>query len=141
MLPGECILNIGTCAGETMKKILIVDDDHFLARVYKQALEKAGFEATYLLGGEKVLETVKELKPDLILLDILLPDKDGYAVLKELKAEVVTKPIPVIVLSALEQQEDLEKSRSLGAVDHLVKTAVGFRDVIQVIEKLLSQKP
>lgn len=101
--------------------ILLVEDDGFLVQMYASKLEMEGFKVLAAVDGEKALRIIKKEHPDLILLDILLPKKDGFQVLKELKQDESVKDIPVVVLSNLGQREDIEKCFSLGAVDYLIK--------------------
>lgn len=122
-----------------MKKILLVEDDQFLVRVYKLKLEKFGFNVIYMEDGRGVVQTVRTEKPNLIVLDILLPNKGGMEVLKELKENSETKDVPVVVLSQLSMEEDIEKSKSAGAVDHLVKSKMSFNEVAEQVKKLLME--
>ena len=122
-----------------MIKILLVEDDAFLVQVYKLKLEKAGFDVTYLENGEQVLSQAEKLKPDLILLDIILPVKDGFAVLEELKHHPATQKIPVLVLSALQMDEDIARGQALGAAEYLAKTNVSMDQVIERIHALTHQ--
>lgn len=119
-----------------MKKILLVEDDVFLVKVYKLKLEGQGFEVTYLQDGAKVTEEVLNFKPDLILLDIVIPKKDGFQVLTELKSNPETASIPILILSALQMPTDIEKGKSLGADEYLPKSNVTFSQVIETIKKL-----
>lgn len=119
-----------------MTKILIVEDDLFLVKVYKLKLEKEGFEILYLEDGSQVVTEAIKYGPDLILLDILLPKKDGFEVLADLKAETKTKDIPVLILSALQMDKDIEKGKRLGADEYLPKTNVSFGQVIATIKAL-----
>ncbi len=101
--------------------ILLVEDDGFLVQMYASKLEMEGFKVLAAVDGEKALRIIKKEHPDLILLDLLLPKKDGFQVLKELKQDESVKDIPVVVLSNLGQRGDIEKCFSLGAVDYLIK--------------------
>ena len=121
-----------------MKKILLVEDDQFLVRVYKLKLEKQGYEVIYLEDGREVLQTVRVEKPDLVVLDLILPKKDGVEVLKELKGNTETKDVPVLVLSQLGMPEDIEKSKEAGAIDHLVKSQNSFAEVVTEVKRILS---
>src|SRR3990167_2784369 len=119
-------------------KILVVEDDEFLACMYVTKLTKEGFEVILAADGDQALIKAKE-KPALILLDILLPKKDGFTVLKELKSVAATRTIPVILLTNLGEKEDVDHGLSLGAVDYLIKAHFMPIEVIEKINKLLKK--
>ena len=102
-----------------MKKILIVDDEPDFVRLVKMRLEANGYEVTMAFDGEEGLKKVQQETPDLILLDIMMPKKDGYAFLLDLKKEKATKSIPVIALTGKTKMEDMFKSE--GAKDYITK--------------------
>ncbi len=119
------------------KNILLVEDDVFLAGIYKKKFEVEGFNITVIDNGEKGLnEAIKKL-PDLILLDVLLPKMDGFAVLKALKKEATTKDIPVILLTNLGQKDDVEKGIEEGAADYLIKIHFKPSEVVDKVRKIL----
>jgi len=119
------------------KKILVTEDDKFLVNVLLSKLSKEGFEVIHAFDGEEALAKVREKKPDLILLDLILPVKDGFDVLKELKEDGATKNIPVIILSNLGQETDIEKGKKLGAVDYMIKANWSMKDVIAKVKEYL----
>lgn len=119
-----------------MIKIVAAEDDNFLANFYLLKFEKAGIDCTLLKDGLNVVETVKKVSPDMVLLDILMPNKNGFEVLKELKDEPKTKNVPVIMLTALSSSEDKDKANKLGAYDYIVKTDFSFEDIISEIQKI-----
>lgn len=119
-----------------MIKILISEDDIFGSKVYKLKLEKQGFEVIILPNGLEVVAKAIELKPNIIVLDILTPQKDGFEVIKELKLNAQTKDIPVLILSALQMDKDIQKGKELGASDYLPKTNVTMEQVIAKIVQL-----
>ncbi len=121
------------------KKILIIEDDRFLANSYELAFESDHFQLTMLYDGESVLETALSFSPDLILLDIILPKKDGFTVLKELKSDPITKHIPVVIASNLGQQEEVAKGKSLGAVDYIIKSDTSIIEVVKIIKSHLEK--
>lgn len=109
-------------AGEGKKvHVLLVEDDSFLANIYKTKFEMEGYRVSVSSDGEAGLSDAKKKKPDIILLDILLPKMDGFIVLEKLKADAATKKIPVILLTNLGQKDDVEKGLELGAADYLIK--------------------
>ena len=116
-----------------MTKILVSEDDIFGSKVYKLKLEKQGFDVIILPDGSEVLAKAIELKPDIIVLDVLTPNKDGFEALKELKENAQTKDIPVLILSALQMDKDIQKGKDLGATDYLPKTNVTMEQVIAKI--------
>ena len=120
-----------------MKKILIAEDDQFLVNAYRVKLTKAGFEVQIARDGQEAINTLAAFTPDLILLDIIMPVKDGFAALKEIKANPLWNKIPVIVASNLGQKEDLEKSKQLGAVDFIIKSDLSLENLIAKINALL----
>lgn len=103
------------------KKILIVEDDKFLRELMAQKILKEGYDVLEAMDGEEGLKVIREEKPDLVLLDLLLPIMDGFELLAKIKEDAVLSKIPIIVLSNLGQKEDVEKALSLGAKDYMVK--------------------
>ena len=119
-------------------KILLAEDDKFISRAYKDGLERAGFNLILASDGEEAVKLIKTEKPDLVLLDVIMPLKNGFEVLEEVKKDPETKDIPVIVLSNLGQDSDIAKGRSLGAVDYLVKANFTMAEVVEKIKKYLT---
>ncbi len=122
-----------------MPKILIAEDDKFLANAYRVKLTKTGFEVKIAMDGEEALTILKGFTPDLILLDLVMPKKDGFTTLRELKAAPHLKGIPVLVASNLGQKEDLDKAMSLGAKDYVVKSDLSLEALIKKIQSLLGK--
>lgn len=122
-----------------MKKILIAEDDHFLATAYNIKLTKAGYDVKLTSDGEEALRAVGEYHPDLIILDLIMPVKDGFAVLEELKQHEEWQSIPVIVASNLGQKEDMEKATNLGAQEFVVKSDLSLEDLIGKIRGILGE--
>lgn len=120
-----------------MRKILVIEDDKFLGSAYRVKLAKAGFEVKLATDGNEGLAALQTFLPDLILLDLIMPVKDGFAVLAELKANPQWKNIPVIVASNLGQKEDVDKSKQLGAADFIVKSDLSLENVINKINAIL----
>ena len=121
-------------------KILLIEDDPFLLSMYATKFELEGFEIIFAEDGEKALKVASKEKPDIILLDVLLPKMDGFEVLKELKKNEETKAVPVILLTNLSQRDDVEKGLALGAVDYLIKAHFMPTEVVEKIKKTLSEK-
>jgi len=118
-----------------MTKVLIVEDDHFISSAYKTKLTKELFEVELAFDGEEALEKARTFMPDIILLDLIMPKKDGFETLKELKNDSKLKKIPVIVSSNLGQKEDIEKALTAGAKDYFVKSDISLNELIEKIKK------
>ncbi len=116
------------------KNILLVEDDDGLANVYQQRLEAEGFTVKRVPNGEDALAVAIEFKPDLILLDVMMPKVSGFDVLDILRNTPETANIKVIMLTALSQDTDKEKAEKLGADDYLVKSQVVIADVVERIK-------
>jgi DNA-binding response OmpR family regulator len=119
------------------QKILIIEDDKFLRELMARKLKEEGFAIDEAVDGEEGLRKSKEGKPNLILLDLILPGIDGFEVLTKIKQDPETKSIPVIILSNLGQKEDIEKGIKLGAVDYLVKAHFTPGEIIEKIRNAL----
>ena len=117
--------------------VLLVEDDTFLANIYQKKFEMEGFKITAVDNGQAGLDTARKLKPDVILLDILLPKMDGFTVLENLKKSDDTKDIPVILLTNLGQKDDVEKGVNLGAVDYLIKAHFKPAETVEKVRKAL----
>lgn len=122
-------------------KILIVEDELALARVLQMEVEEAGAEVEVAGDGDEALQKAKSFMPDLILLDLLIPKKDGFEVLREIKADIALKHIPVVVVSNLGQDDDIKKALKLGAIDYFVKTQHPLKEVIEKIKGFILQPP
>ena len=120
-----------------MKKILFVEDEEALQRAMGDMLEQNGYQVFKATDGEKGLVVAKKEIPNLILLDLILPRKNGFEVLGELKKDPATRQIPVIVLTNLEGSEDIERALSLGATTYLVKANYNLSDVLVKIESAM----
>lgn len=119
---------------DTKKKILLVEDDEALSGVYKSRLEMEGFNIFEVNNGEKALAAAIDFKPDLILLDAMMPKVSGFDVLDILRNTPVTAKIRIIMLTALSQSKDKERAESLGVDDYLVKSQVVIGDVVERVK-------
>ena len=119
------------------KKILIIEDDKFVRELIAQKLTEEGYEALMTVDGEEGMVQIKEKKPDLVLLDLILPGIDGFEVLSKAKTDPELTKIPVIILSNLGQKEDIERGLKLGARDYLVKANFTLSEIIKKIKKIL----
>lgn len=118
-------------------KVLIVEDDQFLLSMYSTKFKKDNFQVVVAEDGEKGLKQATQEKPDIILLDIILPKKDGFEVLEKLKEQEETKDIPVLLLTNLSQQDDTKKGLSLGAEDYLIKAHFMPSEVVKKVKKYI----
>lgn len=125
-------------AGATKrKKILIIEDEVTLQRAMVDFLTQEKFEVVSAMDGEQGLALAKSEMPDLIILDIILPKKDGYEVLSEVKKDLHTKKIPVILLTNLESAENIQKAFESGAMTYLVKSDYKLEDIVLKIKETL----
>ncbi|MDZ7744159.1 MAG: response regulator [Candidatus Saccharibacteria bacterium] len=120
-----------------MAKILVVEDDKFLTSAYRAKLTKAGFETDTASDGEEAIEKLKTSVPDIMLLDLVMPRKDGFAVLKEVRGQDNLKDLPIIVTSNLGQKEDMDKAKSLGATDYIIKSDMTMESLVDKVNSLL----
>lgn len=121
------------------QKILIVEDDRYLSNVLNFELQKTGFDVVLSGDGREGLEKIKVEKPDLILLDLLLPMQNGFGILKAVQSDDELRKIPIIILSNLDQQSDIEKGKKMGAVDYLVKSSFSIKEVVEKIKGCLGE--
>lgn len=123
-----------------MASILLFEDDAFLSKAYQIKLQKAGFEVRVAFDGQEGLDALQEFKPDVILLDLVMPKMDGFTTLERIKQDEALSKIPVIVASNLGQAEDIARAKELGAQEFLIKSDVSLEEVIELVEKYLSDK-
>ncbi|MFA9230597.1 MAG: response regulator transcription factor [Microgenomates group bacterium] len=116
------------------KKILLVEDDDGLANVYRMRLEAEGFSVHRVPNGEDALAAAVEFRPDLILLDVMMPKVSGFDVLDILRNTPETANMKVVMLTALSQDSDKEKAEKLGADDYMVKSQVVIADVVERVK-------
>lgn len=120
-----------------MKKILLVEDDLFIADIYSTKLSEAGFKVEIIKNGGKVLEKLRKEKPDLLLLDIVLPEFSGWEILREIKKDQNLKDLKIIILSNLGQKEEVEKGLEFGAAKYLIKAHYTPSQVVEEIKEVL----
>ncbi|MFC1700832.1 PleD family two-component system response regulator [Patescibacteria group bacterium] len=123
-----------------MQKILIVEDDKFLRDLLVRKLIKAEFKTDVAIDGDEAIKKTNSFMPDLILLDLIIPKIDGFEVLKQVKENEITMYIPVVILSNLGQQEEVEKGLKLGAVDYLVKAHLTPDEIVDKVRKILQSR-
>lgn len=117
-------------------KVLVMEDDSFLRSVYEVKLANEGFEVKIAGNGNEGIEIYEKFKPDIILLDLIMPEMDGFAVLEELKQNKKVKT-PIVVLSNLGQDEDIKKAKELGAIDFLIKASTQINAVVEKIRTII----
>ena len=122
-----------------MKKILFIEDEIALQKAFGTILKEKGYEVMSAFDGETGLKMAKEEKPNLVLLDLILPKMHGFEVLKKLKEEKETQGIPIIVLTNLEDMENVGKALELGATTYLIKAQYGLEEVLEKIKKALGE--
>ncbi len=115
------------------KHILIADDDLFLVKMYKLELEGAGYEVTTVTNGKLALEAIENQKPDLLLLDLLMPEVDGFTVLQQIQTKGYV--FPVVVLSSSSQEIDKKNCKALGATDYIVKSDMELDQLAKMIKR------
>ena len=120
-----------------MKQILLVEDDPFLIDIYTTKLKDSGFLVEVASDGEQALAKVKEKKPDLVILDIVLPKVDGWEILRKIKSESKIEDLKIIILSNLGQKEEVEKGIALGVSKYLVKAHYTPSEVAEEVKKIL----
>lgn len=120
-----------------MKKILIIEDDKFLRELISRKLIQEGYNISEAVDGEEGIKKIKAEKPNLVLLDLILPGIDGFEVLSQKKEDPDLSLIPVIILSNLGQKEDVEKGLKLGAVDYLIKAHFTPGEIIEKVKIVL----
>ncbi len=119
-------------------KILIVEDDQFLSKMYPTKMEIEGFETDIALNGKEALEKYSTFKPDLILLDLMLPVMNGFEFMEVLKKK--KNKTPIVIISNLGQDVDIQKAMDLGAVGYFVKANTELNDLVRNIEFVLKKK-
>ncbi len=123
-----------------MKTILFIEDESALQKTFGEILSQEGYKMISALDGEVGLRLAKTEKPDLILLDLILPKVHGFEVLKKLKEDPETKEIPIIVLTNLEGIGDVDKAIELGATTYLVKAQYSLEEIVEKIKKALGNR-
>jgi len=119
------------------KKLLFIEDEAAIHKTLSDVLQKEGYETLAARDGEAGLQRAQAEQPDLILLDLILPKMNGFEVLKALKDDEKTKEIPVIILTNLEQMENVQKAIDLGATTYLVKANYSLEEVVNKVKDAL----
>ena len=126
-----------------MNKVLLVEDDPFLSSLLKNRLQKEGIEINLAKDGEEALNSLKSAKPDLILLDLILPKKSGFEVMEEIRndPQMQSQEVPIIIISNLGQPEDISRGEELGAIEYFVKAKTSIDELVNKIKDFLKQQP
>ena len=119
--------------------LLVVEDDKFYANIYRVKFAKEGFDTRLASDGDEALRMAREKKPDLILLDLIMPRKDGFETLKEIKADPELKDIRVVIFSNLSQDEDVKRVMDAGAHDYIVKANISLQDMVSRVKGYLAE--
>jgi len=119
------------------KKVLIVEDDSLLLKVVSTTFLSEKFEVATVENGLEVLDTAKKFLPDIILLDLIIPGIDGFAVLKQLKNDSVTKNIPVVIMSNLGTAGDVKSTKALGADEYFIKANTEIEKIVNYVKDKL----
>jgi DNA-binding response OmpR family regulator len=122
---------------DPVKSIMIIEDDRFLSSLMKARLEKDGFVVIQAFDGAEAIELFKQKLPDLIILDLIMPKVTGFEVLQTISITPQLSKVPVVILSNLAQDSDIEKARQLGAKEYFVKVKVSIDDLVGRIKGLL----
>lgn len=122
------------------KKVLLVEDDQFLSSLLKNRLIKEGVEVLYAKDGQEAIDVLRDNKPDLILLDLILPKKSGFEVMEMVKDDPQLQNPPIIIISNLGQPEDIQRGQDLGAVEYFIKAKTSIDDLILNIIDFLKSK-
>lgn len=125
---------------EEKGKILIIEDDRYISKMYQLKLSLEDYDVQVAENGKQGVDKVKEYMPDIILLDILMPELDGFEVLKIVKSDPTTKDIPVLIMSNLGQEDHVEKGMKLGALGYIVKSQYTPSKVVEKIKSVLAEK-
>jgi len=119
------------------KKVLVIEDDNILQKAVKESLEDAGFEVGQAFDGQKGLSMVRSEKPDLIILDLILPKKDGWSVLKEIKKDEEIKDIPVLIFTVYEKEDSIAECVELGVKGYFFKSSYSLEEIIKRVKEII----
>ena len=122
-----------------MTRIVVADDDRMFRKVAETTLRRQGYEVTTASDGEEALQLIRSERPDMIVLDLIMPKLQGFDVLTILKQDTLTSAIPVIVLSSLTQEQDKQEALDLGAVAYFNKTTFSLSELVKQVENTLTK--
>ena len=121
-----------------MLKVFMAEDDSLLVRVYEKIFTSGGYEIVFGIDGDETIKKLKEMevKPDIIFLDVMMPQKDGFEVIEEIKKDSKLKEIPIIFLTNIYEPEDEKRGKKLGAVEYLVKSQYMPTEIVNKVKTL-----
>lgn len=122
-----------------MMKVVVADDDRMLRKAAETTLRRQGYSVTTASDGEEALQLIRSERPDVIVLDLIMPKLQGFDVLQILKQDTLTSPIPVIVLSSLTQEQDKQEALDLGAVAYFNKSTFSLGELVKEVEHTLTK--
>lgn len=120
------------------KKILLIEDDTFISQMYDMKFKQTNYDFLLAKDGKEGMQMIRDIKPDIILLDIVLPEMDGFAILEEIKKDPEISSIPVLLLTNLGQQENIQKGILLGAKDYIIKAHSTPQEVVEKVQSYLN---
>jgi DNA-binding response OmpR family regulator len=121
-------------------KIVIAEDDEILAKVIVEELKEAGFDVTHAKNGVEAVSEIQSKMPNLVLCDVLMPEKDGFGVLEETKKNPATKNIPFIMLTMLGSDDDIKKGLKMGANDYIVKSQHAVAEIVEKVKEFFGKE-
>lgn len=124
----------------TSPQILIIEDDRFLSSILKGRLEKEGFQVLQAFDGEEGINILRQGKPDLVLLDLIMPKMSGFEVLQQISTDPELCTVPVMIASNLGQDSDIEKAKNLGAIDYYVKVRTSIDELAQIVKNVMARQ-
>ncbi|MEK7570016.1 MAG: response regulator [Patescibacteria group bacterium] len=119
--------------------VALIEDDPLIAEMYTTKFTKEGYDLQHAADGAAGIALVKKMSPDIILLDIIMPKMDGFQVLEQLRADAAFKQTPIVMLTNLGQEEDVQKGRALGATDYFIKTNFTPAAIVDKVKTLLAK--
>ena len=122
---------------DTKKTILVAEDDLLYASVYQNKLTKEGFDVVVVGNGKEAVKKASELKPSLILMDLIMPEMDGFTALEKIKGDPETKNLKILVMSNLGQDSDIQRAKELGAEEYFIKANISIQELIEKIKSYL----
>ncbi|MEI6266942.1 MAG: response regulator [bacterium] len=125
---------------ESPAKILIIEDDRYISKMYQLKLSLDGFDVQVAENGRVGVERLKNIRPDIVLTDILMPEMDGFEVIQSIKSDNEYKNIPILIMSNLSQEDHIQKGISLGALGYIVKSQITPSGVVDKIKEILAGK-
>ena len=126
--------------GDAVRRVLLAEDDRFLRKAAETALKRHGFTVVAAVDGEEALRLARAAPPDLVLLDLIMPRMQGFEVLRALKADPATAPIPVVILSNLGQDGDMKQAMDAGAAGYFVTANLSLQDLVKRVGELVAER-